>query len=131
MTFVRKLEVSGGIATLVLGLAAPFSRNSFPDRVGDSWTSAGFLLDLLVLFVIPGLLVAFGSFVHSVRRKKWGLVLLLIGGAFLTLMMFIHAFGGTFYVWGLWSAVLIVLQALTAILTVILSATPGTSVTSG
>ena len=130
MTFVRKLEVSSGITTLVLGLAAPFCRNAFPERVGDSWLSPGFLLDVLVLFVIPGLLVAIGSFIHSVRRKNWGLVLLIIGGAFLTIMMFIHVFGGVFYVWGLWSGVLVVLQALTAILTVILSAIVGTSVSS-
>lgn len=82
MTFVRKLEVSSGITTLVLGLAAPFCRNAFPDRVGDSLLSPRFLLDALVLFIVPGLLVGIGSFIHSVQRKTWGFVLLLVGGRF-------------------------------------------------
>jgi|SRR6185295_2828371 len=121
MTLTRKLELASGVATLVLGLVAPLCRDGIADtfRLYSHWP--GLLLDALLLFVIPGLLVAIGSYFDAVKRKTAGFVVLLLGGIFLTLMMLIHMFGGAFYVFGLWAGMAILSQGLLAILTIILS----------
>jgi hypothetical protein len=79
-----------------------------------------------LLFVIPGLLVAIGSILHTARGKTSGFVLLLVGSIFLTVMTLVYVVGGAiFYVFGLAGGIVILSQALTAILTVISSAVGG------
>ena len=116
----RKLELAGGVATGVLGLAAPFFPNGahtfelfrlFPEL----------LLGDLVIFIVPGLLVAIGAYLHSVGPKTRGFVFLLVGGLFLTVMMFLHIFGGVFYMFGFWGGVVILSQSLMAVLAMISS----------
>ena len=83
-------------------------------------TSRGNLLDAVILFFLPGLLVAIGSYLHSVRGKTAGLILLLAGGIFLTLMMLIHFFsGGVFYVYGIAGGFVILLQGVLAVIAII------------
>lgn len=121
MILVRKLELTSGVATLVLGLIAPFCRDGVADtfRLYRLWP--GLLLDASIFFIVPGLLVAIGSYLHAVKRKTVGFVVLLVGGIFLTLMMLIHMLGGVFYVFGFWGGMAILSQGLLAIVTMILS----------
>ena len=121
MTLAKKLELTSGVATLMLGLAAPFCRHGVADTFRLYWLWPGLVLDALVLFIIPGSLVAIGSYLDAVKRKTVGFVVLLVGGIFLTLMMLIHMFGGVFYVCGFWGGIVILSQGLLAILTMILS----------
>jgi hypothetical protein len=118
----KKFELAGGAATGVLGvlvgLVAPFVRHgSHTFELYISWP--GLLLGDVVSFVIPGLIVALGSYLHSVARKTWGFVLLLVGGTFLLVTMPIHFFGGVFYFYGLWGGLLRLSPSAMAILTII------------
>lgn len=99
----KKFELAGGATTgvlaVVLGVVAPFIRHgAHTFELYRLWP--GLLLGDLIAFVIPGLLVAIGSYVHSVARKTWGFILLLVGGIFLSVMMPIHFLGGVFYFYG-------------------------------
>lgn len=122
MTLPKKLELAGGVLTGVLGLVAPFCRLGVADtvRLYSLWPSL--LIEVLVLFIVPGSLVAIGSYLHAVRRKTVGFVIVLVGGIFLTVMSLIYFFGGAvFYLFGLWGGVLVLSQSLMAIITVISS----------
>jgi len=120
MTLSRKVELVGGVATGVLGLVVPFFPNGAHTlELIRLWP--GLLLGDLVGFIIPGLLVAIGSYIHTLQGKTRGFVLLLVGGIFLTITMFIHIFGGVFYVYGLWGGGLILVQSSMALITVISS----------
>ena len=71
MTLSKKLELAGGVATGVLGLVAPFSRHGAQTfELFRLWP--GLLLDALVLFIDPGLLVAIGSYIHTLQGKTRG-----------------------------------------------------------
>ena len=101
MTLLRKFELAGGVTTGVLGFVAPFYRHG-ADTFELFWLWPGLLLEALVLFIVPGLLVAIGSYVHSVGLKTWGFVMLSVCGMFLTVMSLIYFFGGAiFYLFGL------------------------------
>jgi hypothetical protein len=121
MTLSRKFELTGGVATGVLGLVAPFCRHG-ADTFALFRLWPGLLLEALVLFIVPGLLVAIGSYVHSVGLKTWGFVMLSVCGMFLTVMSLIYFFGGAiFYLFGLSGGVIVLSQSLMAIITVISS----------
>jgi hypothetical protein len=122
MTLARKLELTGGLATLVLGLIAPFCRHGVADTFRLYFLAPGLALDALVLFIIPGSLVAIGSYFDAVKSKTVGFVVLLVGGIFVTVMTLVYVFGGAiFYVFGLLGGIVILSQALLAVLTMILS----------
>lgn len=123
MTLARKLELSSGVATLLLGLIAPFCRHGVADTFKLYSLGPGLALDALVLFIIPGSLVAIGSYFDAAKRKTFGLVVLLVGGIFVTVMTLVYVFGGAiFYVFGLFGGIVILSQALLAILTMIVAA---------
>src|SRR5258708_1161544 len=65
-------------------------------------TSFSQFLQAIPFYLGPALLVAVGSYVHAIGRKKSGFVILVIGGSILTLGMLLAIFGGAFYVYGLW-----------------------------
>ena len=91
-------------------------------------SSSGNLGDALLLFFLPGLLLAVGSYFHAMRMRTFGLILLLVGGIFLTLMMLVHFFSGAvFYLFGVAGGLAILLQgllALTAMISVIVGRVP-------
>jgi hypothetical protein len=93
MTPLRKFELICGITTFLLATAVSCTL-ALPRSV---WH----FLDLLPFYLGPALLVAVGSYLHAVRRKTSGLVMLLVGGSILTIMIYPVTFGG-FYIYGLW-----------------------------
>jgi len=95
MTALRKFELTCGITTFLLAAAVSCTL-ALPRSV---WH----FFDLLPLYLGPALLVAVGSYLHAVRRKTSGLVMLLVGGSILTIMIYPVTFGG-FYIYGLWGA---------------------------
>lgn len=118
MTMLKKFALAVGVATGVLGMVVPFAKHG-PHTFELLRLWPGLFLDAVVLFIVPGLLVAFGSYLHTLQGKTLGLVMLLIGGIFLAGMSLIYFFGGAvFYVFGLWGGVVVILQSLMAILTV-------------
>ena len=115
----RRIELFCGISCGVLGLLPYFLRHgAYAFELFRS--SPGNLADALLLFLLPGLLVAGGSYFHAVRKRTVGLILLLVGGIFLTLVMLIHFFSGAvFYLFGVAGGAAILLQGLLALITVI------------
>jgi D-Tyr-tRNA(Tyr) deacylase len=55
----------------------------------------------LLFFLVPGLLVAFGSYRHALRSSTVGCVMLVLGTLFLVVMIFVHTLGGVFYLTGI------------------------------
>ena len=101
MTFLRKLEVACGVATAVLGIAATaqmFSLDlNISRRLEESFPVSRWLFGALVLYILPGLLVAFGSYIHASRLRSWGLTMLLIGSFLLTIMFVLLVLNLAFY----------------------------------
>jgi hypothetical protein len=113
MTALRKVELISGITTGVLALAV-LCTVLRPPFVTD-------FLALLPFYLGPAALVSFGSYIHAIRRTTRGLVMLMIGGAILTVMIFIVTlFGSLFYFYGLWGLLSLAPPA-TAILTMVAS----------
>jgi hypothetical protein len=122
MTLSKKVELIGGLATLILGLIAPFCRHGVADTFRLYWLWPGLALGALVPIIIPGSFVAMGSYLDAVKSKTFGFVVLLVGGIFVTVMTLVYVFGGAiFYVFGLLGGIVILVQALLAIVTMILS----------
>jgi hypothetical protein len=99
MRLAKRIELIFGIATGVLEiitvgvlLVTDFSGN----QVG-AW-----IVSALLLWLAPGFLLAVGSYLHVLRERTIGFVMLLIGTLFLTVMMFVYALGGIFYLYGYW-----------------------------
>lgn len=105
----------------MLGLVAPFCRDGLAGTFSLYSLWPGLVLDALVFFIIPGSLVAVGSYLDAVNRNTAGFVLILVGGIFVALMMLIHLIGGVFYVSGFWGGLVIVSQGLLAILAMVLA----------
>jgi len=79
MTFSRKFEFASGMITGALGFFPPFCKHgTHAFELFQLWP--GLLLDAMLLFIIPGLLVTIGSYFHAARNKTSGLVILFIGG---------------------------------------------------
>jgi hypothetical protein len=119
MNVWRRAELFCGVACGLLG-AFPFflKHGSHAFELFREWP--GLLLEALLLFLLPGFMVAIGTYFHAVRSKRAGLILLLVGGIFLTLMMLIHFFSGAvFYVYGLGGGVVVLLQGVLALITMI------------
>lgn len=118
MNFPKKLELVGGAGTAILGFLPAFAKHG----AHTFQLSTALMLDFILLFVVPGLLVAIGSVLHVTWRKTSGFVLLLIGSTFLVLISLIYFFGGAiFYVFGSWGGIVILTQAVVAIITAISS----------
>lgn len=116
----RRFELLCGVGCCLLGLLPHFWRHG--SHTFKLFTeSPALLLDAVVLFFLPGLFVAFGSYLHALKGKTLGFVLLLIGGIFLTGMGLIHLVGGVFYVFGFGAGWIILTQSFLALMTVVLS----------
>jgi hypothetical protein len=87
MTFARKLELTCGsvmgllgVAILVWGIREKYAVSVRLNRLPDFFPS---IIGLLIILVCPCLLVTYGSFIHAVKQRDWGKVLLVIGCIFL------------------------------------------------
>ena len=117
MRLARRIELIFGIATGVVEFISVgvLVVTEFSGNQVRAW-----IVGSLLLFLLPGLLVAVGSYLHVMRKTIIGLVMLLIGTLFLTVMMFVHALGGVFYLYGFWGFGFI-LPSVTALVSAIAS----------
>lgn len=104
MKTVQKTEIVAGLLTLV-STATYIFVNVLPVlrlKLEDDKNVTGFLLKSFLLFGLPPLLVAIGTFVHACYRSRIGLTLLITGAtvllAFFGLMLISLA---TFYYHGI------------------------------
>jgi len=82
MTFLRKLEIGCGIATALVGIttgALIFNWDlQAMRRLEREFPLAQEILVASAIYVLPGLLVAIGSYLHASRVRTWGLPLVII-----------------------------------------------------
>jgi hypothetical protein len=101
MIFLRKLEVACGIATAGLGMAATgalFTLDvNISRRLGESFPVTRWLLGALILYILPGLLVALGSYIHASRSRGWGLPVLFLSSLLLTIMFVLLVLNVAFF----------------------------------
>ena len=101
MTIVRKLEVFSGVTTCLIGLAiAGYLLRTDLETVRrlDLDYSEVFLglIGMLLFFIIPSLLIGAGSYVHAIRRRSQGRVMVIIASLFVTIT-FVQIFFTTGY----------------------------------
>jgi hypothetical protein len=121
VTVLRKVEFISGIVTGVLALFGPSSFSLAVFMFSD-FTVKEKLLGLLSLFATyigPAILIALGSYIHAVRQRVSGFVMVLVGCLVLTSIELVVFVGGFFYALGSWSAAVTLLPWATAIVTMI------------
>lgn len=119
MTGSRRVEVIAGFATGLVALLGPSSFN-LARFIVSSFSASEKLLGLLSLVLThlgPALLVAIGSYVHAVRQRTAGFVMVLVGGLLVTILGVVAFLGGLFYALGPLQSVLTLLPSATAIVT--------------
>jgi hypothetical protein len=79
ISLLRVLELVGGIATALLGL---FIYVYIDIQVSSRRTPVTLSVRAVafVMLVVPGIVVATGSYLQALRRKDWAVVLVLAGG---------------------------------------------------
>ena len=101
MSVLRKLEIACGVATAMLGMAAAAQMLHMNietmRRLERSFSVFQELLGASILYILPGLLVALGSYLHASRLRLWGLPMLLISSLLLTIMFVLLVLNLAFY----------------------------------
>jgi amino acid transporter len=101
MTFLRKLEIGCGTVTGLLAIATAANMMSADleamRRLGRDFPVPEELLVASSIYVLPGLLVAMGSYVHVSRHRKWGLPLVIIASLCLVILFLLLLFAPAFY----------------------------------
>ncbi len=81
---LRPLELIGGVSSAVLGLiilVRILMLDGKQSATGETTRLSTYALVILML-VFPGFVVLIGSYLQASRRKRWAVVLVLIGGVF-------------------------------------------------
>ncbi len=84
MRILRNLELVFGLGTVLSAAVCWFQAINEGSRV---WTLHDYVFLLLIWAVCP-VFVGFGCYVHVIRNKFWGFILLVVGGLFLSLAFF-------------------------------------------
>ena len=84
IALLRPLEVIGGVSTAVLGLIifVQILMLDGKDSATRETTGLSTYALVILMFVFPGVVVFIGSYLQTSRRKRWAVVLVLIGGVF-------------------------------------------------
>ena len=112
MSIFRRLELIGGIVTGLLAVACFFLlRPTQPE-----FRSYQDFLGWIVFYGLPGSILTTGAYLHSVKRKTWGLALVSIVALLSAIFIFVSLFGGIFY-WGVWIALFALAPSIMSTLT--------------
>jgi hypothetical protein len=128
MSLSRKLELSCGLATLLLAIIVSLIalRDDYQTalRLENEFHPFGDFLIVAVRFILPAFLVVLGAYVHAVKQAAWGRVALILGGLFLIGMFLVNLFLSlTFRRTDLWLGLNFLLPVL-AIVTILASLLP-------
>lgn len=94
---LQVLEVSAGITTFLLTLPNVYlTYISFSDWIQESRiTTEEILIPAVIFLIVPALLVAIGSYFHSIKHKSVGFLILFVCGSFLTVTHTLFALVGS------------------------------------
>ena len=104
--------MTSGIVTALLAIACLFLLRPTQPEFRSSQDVLGWVL----FYGLPGAILAGGAYIHSVRQKPWGLVLVLIVAVLSVVFIFVCLCGGIFYC-GVWTALSALAPAIMSILT--------------
>jgi MFS family permease len=125
LTSLRKLELSCGIATAIIGILLSLFVLKFDSDaaliVQKQFVVARELLMVVLVFIFPSALVAVGSYLHASKRRAWGQVMLGIGwvavvGIFL--LFFIIPLFGRINAWFVFNVSAVLLASLSLLFSV-------------
>lgn len=126
MTMARRLELSGGVATALLGIAVAVEMFRMEQatslRTNTEFHSTRTFLLAAALFILPSLFVGIGAYMHTVRRRSGGWTSLVIGAVSSIIIFLLFFSVGAFSGKNLWSR-LSVLLALSTVATLLLAFT--------
>lgn len=119
MNSLRKLELVAGITTGLLGLVIPLTFEGIRFSLPKQYYLETLII-ILLFFTLPGVLFALSIYFHAVRyHSRARIISLIIGGFYLLSAPFLFFLGG--YGGGWKQAFIVVLPAVTAIITLIIS----------
>src|SRR6266478_3049881 len=82
MNILRKFELGGGAITAAIEIFVGFTYIRL-DQKGSERLGLEFPISSVIVFsllyLLPGLLILFGSYIHSLKRKQLGQFLLIVG----------------------------------------------------
>ena len=82
MSVLRKIELSGGVLIAVIGIVIGFAffrlDQESAQRNGREFSILTAILIFFLLDVLPGILILWGSYLHSIQRKQMGQFILII-----------------------------------------------------
>ena len=95
MTFTRKLELGGGLATVVLAIVVTLhllrEMQEIALRLKDESRSLQAFLMGFFLYILPAVLIALGAYAHAVKQKSWGFAAVMVG-SFITVIILLLLF---------------------------------------
>lgn len=113
MTNARKIELISGVLTGVLAVVV--SVTYLVPRYGLDFFEVG-------LYLAPALLVSVGAYIHTLRGRSSGRILLLVGGLLLTALLIVLTLGGALiYFYGVRGGLFILSPGPFALLTILVS----------
>jgi|SRR5436309_13922400 len=99
MNSLRRLELSGGVLTAVAGLLISWAfirlDQEALERLGREFPIYRTVLIISSLYLLPGLVVLFGSYLHSIKGKHTGQLLLTLG-SLVNVIVFLFSFFSPF-----------------------------------
>lgn len=120
MKTARAIELGGGVATALLGVALSL-------YVMKPAATASDYLGLFSVTTCAALFVAVGAYAHTISHNSWGRVLVWVGGIILvyeTASLLLHVPVGLYFLG--WVGLFLVLPGMAAAVTVIASLFSGT-----
>lgn len=113
MIIFRRAELISGIVT---GLSTVVSF-SLLMTIQFGFASATDILGWLLLYGLPGLLLGWGAYSHSVRHKSWGLKVILVIAGLSAILILVAFFGGVIGYLGVSTALSWLMPAIMSVLT--------------
>jgi hypothetical protein len=112
MTRLRKLELVTGLGTALLAVVISLLMLKIDWDVAQhlerDFETLNELAVALVFFIVPGSVVAIGSYLHVVKRKGWGRFIVGVGSLYL-IILFLVSLVALVWLPALWPLLIILL----------------------
>jgi uncharacterized BrkB/YihY/UPF0761 family membrane protein len=91
MTLARKVELGGGIATVLLAIVVTLhlirETQETALRLKDESRSLQAFLMGFFLYILPASLIALGAYAHAVKQKSWGFAAVMVGSVITVILL--------------------------------------------
>jgi hypothetical protein len=91
MTFTRKLELGGGLATVLLAIVMTLHLLRDTQETALRLKNEPYLLETFLmgffLYILPAALIALGAYAHAVKQKSWGFAAVIVGSLITVILL--------------------------------------------